>query len=179
MVQPLVTSGGRIALACAPPTLVGLLVAMVHLHVLARPDEVMNCSLASDTTSRETMVIDLGHEPLDNETFSAHLRTNLYAPGWQLRLSSARSQGEMIDQGALNRVIHVDAPVAWLSDSGRDLLRFELQSPDGRTRCIVEQDSAPVVWLRSATVTIRFSRGLAMDPDTDKPRRFFTTMERR
>lgn len=179
MARPPLASGGRIALACAPPTLVGLLVAMVHLHVLARPDEVMNCSPASDTTSHETMVIELGHEPLDNETFSAHLRTNLYAPGWQLRLSSARSQGEMIDQGALNRVIHVDAPVAWLSDSGRDLLRFELQSPDGRTRCIVEQDSAPVVWLRSATVTIRFSRGLAMDPDTDKPRRFFTTMERR
>lgn len=77
MVQPLVTSGGRIALACAPPTLVGLLVAMVHLHVLARPDEVMNCSPASET------------------------------------------------------------------------------------------------------VTIRFSRGLAMDPDTHRPRRFFTTMERR
>ncbi len=149
MVQPLVTSGGRIALACAPPTLAGLLVAMVHLHVLARPDEVMNCSPASDTTSRETMVIELGHEPLDNETFSAHLRTNLYAPGWQLRLSSARSQGEVIDQGALNRVIHVDAPVAWLSDSGRDLLRFELQSPDGRTRCIAEQDSAQVVWSAS------------------------------
>ncbi len=83
MARPPLASGGRIALACASPTLVGLLVAMVHLHVLARPDEVMNCSPASDTTSHETMVIELGHEPLDNETFSAHLHTNLYAPGWR------------------------------------------------------------------------------------------------
>ncbi|WP_227817564.1 hypothetical protein [Nitrogeniibacter aestuarii] len=43
MARLLLASGGRITLACAPPTLVGLLVAMVHLHVLARPDEVMNC----------------------------------------------------------------------------------------------------------------------------------------
>lgn len=179
MAQPPLTSGGRVALACAPPTLLGLMVAIVHLNVLARPDEVMNCSPASDTTSHETMIIDLGHEPLENETFAAHLRTNLYAPGWQLRLSSARSQGEVIDHGALNRVMHVDAPVSWLSDSGRDLLRFELQSPDGRTRCIAEQDSAPVVWLTSATVTIRFGRWLTSDPDTHRPRRFFTTIEHR